>query len=47
LLGPVDAMLACLLDVLGLRKIEPVRERVTGGSWAEATWLLAAIRVAS
>ena len=46
LLGAVEAVLTCLLDVLGLRRIEPVRERVTAGCCTEA-WLLVAFRVIS
>ncbi len=46
LLGAVDAVLVFLLDVLGLRRMEPVRERVTAGCWGGA-WLLAGFRVIS
>lgn len=42
-MGAADAMVAGLLDVLGLRKIEPVRERVTAGCCGGA-WLLAGLR---
>jgi hypothetical protein len=46
LVGSVDDMLVCLLEVLGLRRMEPVRERVTAGCCTGA-WVLVAFRVTS
>lgn len=45
--GTADVRLGCLLEVLGRRRMEPVRERVTGSGCCTATWLLVAFRVIS
>ena len=44
--GAADVRLGCLLELLGRRRMEPVRERVTG-SGCTGTWLLVAFRVIS
>ena len=43
--GAVDVKLTCRLEVLGLRRMEPVRERVIAG--CTGAWLLVAFRVMS
>ena len=46
LMGAAEVRLGCLLELLGRRRMEPVRERVTG-SGCTGTWLLVAFRVIS
>ena len=46
LLAAFELLLGCLLDVLGLRRMEPVRERATAGCWGRA-WPFAPTRVMS